>query len=67
MYNKRRPMSSRPIREKDQYSKNDKRTTNNDDGTGGKVSETNYSDGSSTVHFGGPVGDVNYDQYGNEC
>jgi hypothetical protein len=34
---------------------------------GSKVKTTQYSDGSTTYHFGGPVGDISYDEYGNEC
>ena len=34
--------------------------------TGEKVRVTHYKNGKSTVHFGGPVGDVNYDEYGEE-
>lgn len=37
------------------------------DGTGGKVKVTNFSDGSSITHFGGPCGPVRTDRYGNEC
>lgn len=28
---------------------------------------TVYSDGSSTVHWGGPCGSTQYDAYGEEC
>jgi hypothetical protein len=34
---------------------------------GGEVEVTSYSDGSSTVHFGGLGGSVEYDQFGREC
>ena len=34
---------------------------------GETVRTTNYSDGSSTVHHGGPCGSVNYDEFGEEC
>ncbi|RLI66888.1 MAG: hypothetical protein DRO67_00555 [Candidatus Asgardarchaeum californiense] len=37
-----------------------------DDGTGGKVLVTRRSDGTSTVHWGGPVGDADYDEFGEE-
>jgi len=35
--------------------------------TGGKTRVTRYSDGSSTVHHGGPVGDTQYNEFGEEC
>lgn len=35
--------------------------------TGGEVQVTRYSDGSSTVHFGGPCGPQNYNEFGEEC
>ena len=34
---------------------------------GGEVDVTTYSDGSSKVHFGGPCGSVDYDEFGREC
>jgi len=38
-----------------------------DGSTGTTHRVTRFQDGSSTYHFGGPVGDVHYDEYGNEC
>ena len=38
-----------------------------DDISGGKVRTTQYADGSTTYHFGGPCGSVSYDKFGNEC
>lgn len=35
--------------------------------TGGYYKVTNYSDGSSKRHGGGPVGDMCYDEFGEEC
>lgn len=35
--------------------------------SGTSVKVTRYSDGSSKVHFGGPVGDVNFDENGEQC
>ena len=35
--------------------------------SGSEHEVTNYSDGSSTVNFGGMGGKVNYDRYGREC
>lgn len=35
--------------------------------TGVEIEVTRYSDGSSTHHFGGPCGSVNYDEFGEEC
>jgi hypothetical protein len=34
---------------------------------GSKIKVDHYSDGSSAHHFGGPVGTVTYDKYGEEC
>jgi hypothetical protein len=34
---------------------------------GGYVNQTHYSDGSSTVNWGGPCGSTDYDEYGREC
>lgn len=34
---------------------------------GDDISVTNYSDGSSTYHFGGPCGNVSYNEFGEEC
>lgn len=36
-----------------------------DDNTGGKVRVTYHRDGSSTVHWGGPCGDQEFDRDGN--
>jgi hypothetical protein len=38
-----------------------------DDGTGGEVLVTRRSDGTSTVHHGGPCGSQDYDEFGEEC
>jgi hypothetical protein len=38
-----------------------------DDNTGGKVRVSRYSDGTTTVHHGGPCGDSHYDENGEEC
>jgi hypothetical protein len=35
--------------------------------TGAMERVTNYSDGSSKRHGGGPAGDMNYDEFGEEC
>lgn len=35
--------------------------------TGGEVEKTYYSDGSSRVHWGGPTGPQDYDEFGEEC
>lgn len=35
--------------------------------SGTKLKVTYYSDGSSTSHFGGPVGSTDYDENGDEC
>lgn len=35
--------------------------------SGSETEVTYYSDGSSTVHFGGPCGPSNYDENGEEC
>ena len=37
------------------------------DHTGGKVKTTYHNNGHSTVHHGGPCGDSEYDEYGEEC
>lgn len=37
------------------------------DNTGSQVEVTRYKDGTSTYHFGGPVGIVHYDENGEEC
>lgn len=55
--------SSSDKRFKDEKSSKEKVRNN----SGGYNEVTYYSDGSSTTHFGGPVGDVNYDKYGREC
>ena len=34
---------------------------------GSDYETTDYSDGSSTVHHGGPCGSTNYDHLGREC
>lgn len=34
---------------------------------GSDISVTRYRDGSSTVHWGGPCGSTNYDEFGEEC
>ncbi len=36
------------------------------DQTGGKVKVTYYSDGSSTYHFGGPIGSVDFNKFGEQ-
>lgn len=38
-----------------------------DGGTGCTHRVTNFSDGSSITHFGGPVGDVKTNKFGEEC
>jgi hypothetical protein len=35
--------------------------------SGSKVKVTRFSDGSSTVHWGGPCGDSQYNDLGEEC
>jgi hypothetical protein len=50
-------------RYKDSRATTDKRKTPG----GGEVEVTTYSDGSSTVNFGGPCGSVEYDKFGREC
>lgn len=35
--------------------------------SGEDVPVTRFSDGSFTVHWGGPCGSETYDEYGNEC
>lgn len=47
--------------------RDDHRTDMVPDGTGGMVSRTVFADGSTTYHFGGPVGNVCYDENGEEC
>lgn len=59
-------MSSRPARERDQYEDNDK-SDGYDTLNGERVRVTRYRDGSSTYHYGGPCGDVQYDSNGDEC
>lgn len=34
---------------------------------GGYIDKTYYSDGSSTVNWGGPCGSTDYDEFGREC
>jgi len=45
----------------------DSKTDLVDDGTGGKVRRTDFTDGSSTTHGGGPCGDRHSDKWGREC
>lgn len=45
----------------------DSETNWESDGTGGEVEVTRRSDGSSTVHWGGPCGSTNYNEYGEEA
>ncbi len=52
---------------KDYLESTDYKETYVDDHTGGKTRVTRYRDGTSTFHYGGPCGKVNYDQYGEEC
>lgn len=57
-----RPMCNRP----DEVSDEDRRSGfERHNGTDFKV--TRYSDGTSTVHHGGPCGDTHYDENGEEC
>ena len=37
------------------------------DHTGGTVEVTYHQNGHSTVHWGGPCGDQEYDEQGEEC
>ena len=57
------PMYERP----DDISREDVHTSYESDNAGGKVEVSRYSDGTSTVHWGGPCGSSNYDEYGREC
>jgi len=52
---------------RDSFSREDFEERMVDDGTGGKVEVIYYSDGTSTVHWGGPCGDSHYDEFGEEC
>ncbi len=38
-----------------------------DNGIGGKVEVTRRNNGTSTVHQGGPCGDQDYDEFGEDC
>lgn len=48
-------------------SPDDYTTKNVRNNTGGYNKITYYSDGTSTVHWGGPCGSTNYNEYGEEC
>ena len=45
----------------------DEKTREERSSTGGYEEITRYNDGSSTRHCGGPCGDQDYDEFGNEC
>lgn len=64
MYRRKQPLCRR-----DPYDPNPEGAVRGvfDDNTGGTVEKTNYPDGSSTVHWGGPAGDMHYDEFGEEC
>lgn len=55
-------------RDKELMQEYGRRTTSlESNNSGGKTKVTRYDDGSSTVHHGGPVGDVSYNKFGEEC
>lgn len=56
-------------RARDDKSFNDPNKTEGEERTisGTKVKKTYYSDGSTTTHWGGPVGDTETDENGEEC
>lgn len=66
MFRNERPMCKRNNKDRMEERK-DYVDEMEDNGTGGKVRVTRYSDGTSTVHWGGPCGSVNYDENGEEC
>lgn len=52
----------------DRNFQDDKKTTGKDRTlSGSEVNKTYWSDGSTTTHNGGPVGDTQTDEYGEEC
>ena len=65
--NDRDPMSSRDEREKSTYDQSDYSDEQEILPSGSPVNITRYSDGSSTVNWGGPCGSTNYDANGEEC
>jgi hypothetical protein len=65
MYPSQEPMCNRSL---DDYDEDDYEDTFESMGDGGSpVRVTNFKDGSSVTHFGGPVGDVRTDRFGEEC
>lgn len=67
MFKHTTPMANLSGYAKDNLMPEDKRTVYEKDLSGNLVKVTRYSDGSSTVHWGGPCGSTSYDEYGNEC
>jgi hypothetical protein len=65
MYNKKN--NAQKSRDNKRYKDSKATTYKTKTPGGGKVEVTSYSDGSSTAHFGGPCGPVEYDQFGREC
>jgi hypothetical protein len=64
MYPKRNPLCNH---DKDDLDEDDYSQHTETLPSGSKVKVTRYKDGSATTHFGGPVGDVNTDEFGEEC
>lgn len=67
MYSERKYNNAQRARANDSFYDEDAEETTQELSSGSSVPVTNYSDGSSTVHFGGPCGPVDYDENGEEC
>jgi hypothetical protein len=69
MYSSERSKPNNAQRARDDKNYSDKNATKSKRrlGSGSEVDVTDWSDGSSTHHFGGPVGDVEFDENGEEC
>lgn len=61
------PLATRSQQEKSRMSRQDRHISREPHYTGGTVEVERYSDGSSTVNWGGPCAPTNYDANGEEC
>lgn len=64
MYSNKPPLCKTPLSKLHPSDYTRKKVKHN---SGAIIEETHYKDGSSTVHWGGPVGDSHYDSNGEEC
>lgn len=67
MYNKKEENNAQRAKRDSRFVDDDAKTTKERGPSGSEHEVTRYSDGSSTVHFGGMGGHVDYDENGEEC